>query len=395
MKRDSSVAKGKCVLTAIVMGMAAILSLPAQAQTFSVLHNFSGGNDGGGPLAGFVVDAAVQNAYGTTNAGGKYEQGVVFRFSQHGETVLHQFTGGADGGNPQASLIMDAAGNLYGTTNAGGSHGFGVVYKLTSKGETVLYNFAGGTDGANPQARLVMDASGNLYGTTAAGGAYSLGTAFEISGTSETVLHSFGQGTDGAVPVSGLTLDASGNLYGTASVGGAGGYGTVFQLTNSGSGWSEITLHDFALGSDGGTPYGGLVMDKSGNLFGTSTQGGEADGGGGAIFELSLANGSWTFSTVYDLDGWGISGTFRDLLLDAAGNIYGTTHCDGANDAGTVYKLTPSNGVYSYTSLYVFTGGKDGQYSFSNLVSDKHGNLYGTMNGGGVKGDGVIFMVKP
>ena len=338
-------------------------------------------------MAGFVVDAAVQNAYGTTNAGGKYEQGVVFRFSQHGETALHQFTGGADGGNPQASPIMDAAGNLYGTTNAGGSHGYGVVYKLTSKGETVLYNFADGADGANPQARLVMDQSGNLYGTTAAGGAYGLGTAFEISGTTETVLHSFGQGTDGAIPVSGLTFDASGNLYGTASVGGAGGYGTVFQLTNSGSGWSETTLHDFALGNDGGTPYGGLVMDKSGNLF-SEPQPRAAPAQAvavEAIFELTPANGSWTFSVIYGLDGWGISGTFRDLLLDAAGNIYGTTHCDGVNDAGTVYKLTPSNGVYSYTSLYVFTGGNDGLYSFSNLVADKHGNLYGTTNQGGTK----------
>ena len=140
-----SLTKMPVLLFVLISGL--IATTATQAQTFTVLHSFTGGRDGGNPLAGFVMDAAGQNAYGTTSSGGSHEAGIVFRLNTHGETILHNFTGGADGGVPESSLIMDAAGNLYGTTYSGGAYGYGVVYEVTPKGEVVLYSFTGGNDG--------------------------------------------------------------------------------------------------------------------------------------------------------------------------------------------------------------------------------------------------------
>jgi uncharacterized repeat protein (TIGR03803 family) len=403
MKPESIKVVGKRVLAfMMVLGLAAMATRHAQAQTFSVVYNFSGGSDGGNPLAGFTIGRAG-TLYGTTSAGGASNAGTVFQVTRKGnQSVLYSFTGGADGANPQASLIMDPAGNLYGTTNAGGDFGAGTVFKLTRKHkETVLYSFTGKPDGANPQAALIMDARGILYGTTSAGGANGNGTVFRLAPKKkggkwrEKVLYSFGSSNDGTVPVAPVTLDAAGNLYGTASAGGTYGYGTVFQLKPSKSGWTENVLYNFQMLTDGGVPYAGLIFDPSGNLYGAATDGGAGTNGGGTIFELTPSANGWTFTVLYALPGWGISGTYRTFLMDASGNIYATTHCDGNNNAGTVYKLTPSNGSWTYTSLYVFTGGSDGLYSFSNLVVDKQGNLYGTTNLGGANGFGVVFKVTP
>jgi uncharacterized repeat protein (TIGR03803 family) len=390
------------VIYAFVLGLAAVATPQSPAQTFRVIHNFTGGSDGGNPLAGFTIDAAGY-FYGTTNAGGASGVGTVFKVTGKGkEIVLHSFTGGADGANPDSSLVMDAAGNLYGTTIAGGASGAGTVFRIAPKGrETVLYSFTGRADGAKPEAALTMDAAGNLYGTTTAGGSSGNGTVFKLTVPKkangkwrEKVLYSFGSGTDGTTPVSGVTLDAKGNIYGTASAGGSYGYGTVFELTLSKSGWTESILYNFQMQSDGGVPYAGLIFDHSGNLYGAATEGGDGAGGGGTVFELTPTNGGWTFTVLYALPGWGISGTYRNLLLDASGNIFATTHCDGANSAGTVYELTPSSSGWIYTSLHVFSG-SDGFYSFSNLVFDKYGNLYGTTNEGGANGLGDIFKIKP
>jgi uncharacterized repeat protein (TIGR03803 family) len=397
LELTTTLRKGAFVLA---LGLAVAATPRAQAQTFSVLHNFTGGSDGGTPLAGFTIDTAG-NLYGTTSAGGASDNGTVFKISAEGkETVLHSFSSGTDGANPQGSLLRDAGGNLYGTTFGGGASGAGTVFKVGPHGkETVLYSFKAGTDGANPEAGLATDAAGNLYGTTTAGGPNSNGTVFKLTKSekwTEKVLYSFGSGTDGAIPVAGVTLNAAGSLYGTTSAGGTYGYGTVFQLKDSKSGWKEDILHNFELQSDGGVPYAGLVFDQSGNLYGAATEGGDGGQiGGGTVFELTPAKGSWTFTVINSLAGWGISGTFRDLLLDSSGDIYATTHCDGANDAGTVYELTPSGGTWTYNSLYVFTGGSDGLFSFSNLVADNNGNLYGTTRGGGADSFGVVFKVEP
>jgi uncharacterized repeat protein (TIGR03803 family) len=250
-------------------------------------------------------------------------------------------------------------------------------------------------------AGLTIDAAGNLYGTTSVGGANSIGTVFKLSpptaggAWTEQVLYSFATGTSGANPVAGVTFDATGNLYGTTSAGGTYGYGTIFELAKSGSGWTEKTLHNFALGSDGGVPYSGLVADSKGNFYGATTEGGAGgQSGGGTIFELTKVEGRWKFVELYGLSGWGISGSYRNLIL-VGDKIYATTHCDGLNSAGTVFELTRSGNTWTYDSLYEFTGGSDGLYSISNLVADSKGNLYGVTLLGGANGFGVAFKVTP
>ena len=380
---------------AFVLGLAAVVIPRAQAQTFKVIHSFTGGSDGGNPLDGFIADSAG-NLYGTTNAGGASGYGVVFKITKSGvQSVLYSFVGGTDGEFPEGGLIRDKVGNLYGTTTAGGgTENAGTVFMVSAAGvEQVLYTFPGGTNGATPQAGLAIDAEGNLYGTTTAGGANGNGIVFKLTkkGTqwTETVLYTFGTGTDGAIPVAGVILRGT-SLYGTTSAGGAYGYGTIFQLTRSGAAWTETIVHNFEDGDDGAVPYGGLIADKLGNLYGAATEGGS--GGGGTIYELSPASGSWTFNVIYSNPGWGISGSFRNVALDASGNLYGTTHCDGANDAGTIYKLTPASGSWTYTSLYVFEGGSDGLYSFSNPLLEA-GHLFGTTKQGGGDGDGVVWEI--
>jgi uncharacterized repeat protein (TIGR03803 family) len=401
MKSKSISGTGKSLLAFAVMLLLAAVAIPhAQAQAFKVVYNFTGGSDGGSPLDGLLADSSG-NLYATTSAGGASGNGAVFEFSKAGvESVLYSFAGGTDGASPQGGLIRDKSGNLYGTTYSGGVAGAGTVFMITTTGtEEVLYSFAGGKDAAFPEAGLTLDAQGNLYGTTSAGGTFNYGAVFKLTAPKsggawkETVLYSFGaSGTDGQIPVSSLTLGAAGTFYGTTSAGGAYGYGTVFQLVHSGTSWQESVLHSFQDGDDGGVPYGGLIAGKSGSFYGSATEGGT--NGGGTIFELTPSSGSWTFTVLYSNPGWGISGSFRNLLLDAAGNLYGTTHCDGANDAGTVYKLAPASGSWIYTSLYVFTGGTDGLYVYSNPVISQ-GHIYGTTKQGGANGNGVIWQVVP
>jgi uncharacterized repeat protein (TIGR03803 family) len=393
MQSELISATGKIMLAfAFMLGLVAVPG--AHAQTFNVIHNFTGGNDGGVPMNGLILDGLF---YGTTSVGGTSNYGVAFRFNYVTgvETVLHNFAGGADGATPQGELIRNGA-YFYGTTTSGGASGAGTVFQITGKKETVLYSFAGGTDGAAPEAGLVLDAAGNLYGTTTQGGSSGNGTVFKLAAPAtkggkwtESVLYSFGTGTDGTVPVGGLSFDSAGNLYGTTSSGGAYGYGTVFQLV-AGTGWTENILHNFQNEEDGSVPYAGLIVDKSGNFYGAATQGGANEGG--TIFELTAANGNWTFNVLYSLPGWGISGTFRNVVLDAAGNLYGTTHCDGSYSAGTVYQLARSGSTWKYNLLYTFTGGADGLYSVSNLIV-RGKKLYGTTLYGGANGDGVVYEI--
>lgn len=380
-----------CIFAAALSG--------AHAAAFNVVYNFTGGDDGGNPVTGLMVNARGV-FYGTATTGGTSGLGVVYQFTtKGGETVLHSFAGGADGATPNGGVIQNSKGVLFGTTTSGGATGAGTVYSLAGTTETVLYSFAGGNDGADPQAGLVKDAAGNLYGTTSAGGTSGNGTVFELAAPktangqwTETVLYSFGTGNDGTTPVAGVILDKAGNLYGTTSLGGSAGNGTVFQL-KPGTPWTENILYNFQNGTDGSTPYAGLISDTKGNLYGAATDGGT--NGGGTVFELSPSNGSWNFSVLTSIPGWGISGSFRDLMRTGTGTIYASTHCDGANNAGTIYKLVPSrSGVWTYTLLYTFTGGSDGLYSISNLVLHG-GKLYGTTIQGGDTGAGTIYAMQP
>jgi len=386
----------KLMFAVAMLALSMAVALPAQAQTFNVVYSFTGGSDGGNPLDGLIADSQG-NFYATTNHGGAFSSGVVFKLSKSGvETVLHSFAGGTDGAYPEGGLIRDSSGNLYGTTTGGGASGAGTAFIVSSTGvETVLYSFAGGKDGAVPEGGLLLDGADNLFGTTTAGGANGTGTVFRLrkqpnGSWVESIVYNFGAAPDGAVPVAGVSIDKSGNLYGTTSAGGAYGYGTVFQLKRSGQTFTETILQNFQDGDDGAVPYAGLIADKSGNFYGAATEGGS--GGGGTVFKLTPAGGTYTFSVIYTYPGWGISGTFRNLAIDSKGNLYATTHCDGANSAGTVYELTPSGSSYNFTLLYTFTGGTDGLYSFSNPVVEQD-HVYGTTNIGGGNGNGDVWEV--
>jgi len=378
---------------------------PAHGQTFTVLHNFTGESDGGNPLAGLTIDENG-NLYGTAQVGGAHSYGLAFELqtSASGWTFVpvYNFASGNDGSYPTSRLMPGGDGTLYGVTSAGGAAGgHGTVFNLAPGGkESVLYSFTDGTgSGEATSPNLVFAKDGNIYGTTSTGGSNSSGTVFRLNkpaqtggAWTETVVHTFGSGTDGTFPIAGVTFDAAGNIYGTTSAGGSAGLGTIFELTKSGSSWNETILHNFENASDGSVPYGGLIADKSGNLYGAATQGGT--NGGGTIYELTPSGSGWTFNTLYSVPGWGISGTYRTLSLDASGNLYGSTHCDGSSDAGTVYKLTPAGGTWNYSQLHQFSG-TDGQYIFSSLVFDKQGNIYGTAQVGGANGYGVIWEITP
>jgi uncharacterized repeat protein (TIGR03803 family) len=240
--------------------------------------------------------------------------------------------------------------------------------------ETILYKFQE-SDGCLPVGNLAMDQAGNLYGATNVGGTQGQGTVFELAhshgGWSESVLHNFSGGFDGGGPLGGVTFDTAGNLYGTTFSGGDN-FGAVFQLVAA-SNWSENTLFSFNGGSTGFQPFSSVTFDSSGNLY-SSTTGIEECGGGGNVFELS--SGSWSYSAIYCFVGGYQGGPHMStLVFDQAGNLYGTTSADGANGWGSVFKLTPSNGSWTYTSLHDFTGGNDGGFPVGNLIFDPNGNL--------------------
>src|ERR1700722_14460723 len=394
--------------TFAALALAGVLcaAAPASAVTFTVLHTFTGGADGAGPLAGLTIDKAG-DLFGTAQNGGAAGYGTIFKLKRAGSRftfhVLHTFASGNDGADPEARVVPGPTGRLYGTTAAGGGGGgtvfeLGVPMKHDLHQEHALYRFTSGGNGYQPSTGdLAFDAAGHVYGTTSYGGSYSNGTVFELSrsksgGWQETVLYTFGAPGDGAGPVAGVMLDGSGNLYGTTSAGGNAGDGTVFELQRGGSGWSEHVLYNFQGQNDGLTPYAGLTFDAAGNLYGAATNGGV--NGGGTIFELVRGSGGWTFEPVYSTPGWGVSGPFRTPVVDAHGDIFGTTHCDGANSQGSVFELTPSPSGWQYTALHDFTGGSDGGFVFSPPAFDAHGNIFGTTQIGG-SGNGVVWEVSP
>ncbi len=322
------------------------------------------------------------------------------------EQTLYSFTGSSDGGNPLSSLVMDVAGNLYGTTFVGGVYGAGEVFELSPNAsggwtESVLYSFTGGADGANPYlADVIFDKAGNLYGTTVGGGDHNLGVVFKLtqtgSGWSESVLHSFAGGIDGTGPYAGLLLDRSGDLYGTTSGGGAYGVGTAFELQHSSSGrWRELIVHTFDV-KTGSAPVGGLVFDSKGDLFGTTQAGGSS--GVGVVFELEHSGSStWTTRVLHNFTG-GTDGGYpyaERLIFDHAGALYGTTLGGGVNNYGVVFRLSRTTARWEERVLYEFNGAVESNPN-SGLVLDGNGNLYGTCaNGNGVTTVGSVFKMTP
>jgi uncharacterized repeat protein (TIGR03803 family) len=260
----------------------------------------------------------------------------------------------------------------------------------------------GPNDGANPfYGTLVFDASGNIYGTTTLGGIYNnAGVVFELTpagnGYAETILHNFGAGTDGAQPVSGVVLDSSGNLYGTTTQGGtgsgcgSGGCGTVYQLVPSDGGWTENVLFDFVGNTSGYEPTGTLIMDPSGNLYGTTNLGGAA--GGGTVFELS--NGTWNYSLLYAFTACNAQ---PGLTMDHFENLYGVCEDGGAYQHGFLFRLMHSDGGWTLTDLHDFQpiNDVDGQYPRGAVTIDANGNIFGTTAYGGDSGNGIVWEYTP
>jgi uncharacterized repeat protein (TIGR03803 family) len=398
-------------ILAVGLLLTATILAPAlsQAQTYTLLYSFTGGSDGKWPYSNLIEDTSG-NLYGTASAGGvncfnPNGCGTVFELAPNGTfTLLHSFTDDSDGGGPLAGVIRDAAGNLYGTTNYGpGGSGVGTVFKLNSANkETVLHAFTGAPDGASPSAPVVLDAAGNLYGTTQAGGAKNDGVVFEWNAASgkETILHNFTSGVDGANPAAGLLLDQAGRaLYGETIQGGNStcsgnfnsGCGTAFKLSATG-----MENYDFpGAGLQGEEPQGGLIRDAQGNFYGTTYYGGA--GGFGSVFKID-ATGKETllYSFTGQADGaWPSAG----LVLDTAGNLYGTTYergsssCNSGGGCGTLFEIT-SSGTFSV--VHTFMGEpSDGNGPTATLLRDAAGNLYGTTVGGGTANFGVVFKLTP
>ena len=410
---------GKIAAAFLVLVSATGTATRGQSQNFTVLHSFTASPDGVDPVGGLLGDPATGNLYGTTVGGGLTilsggtilgGNGTVFELDPAGnETILARFTIGSGGpAEPFAGVVRDAAGNLYGTSRDGGALNNGDVFKVNTLGNVTELHSFNCFDGTAPFAGVLIDASGNLYGTAAGAPACgNAGTVFKIdSAANFTVLHTF-MGPDGAGPLASVIMDAAGNLYGTTSGGGTGACpiasfvepcGTVFKLDPSGK---ETVLYSFKGGSDGANPAASLIMDAAGNFYGTTAAGGFANAtcgsqtgviGCGTVFKLDPTGNE---TVLYRFQG-GSDGALptASLVMDAGGNLYGTTSeggfgpCTGRFQVlvgcGTVFKLDPTG---NETILHSFTGGEDGATPGGTnpggtLAMDVAGNLYGTAAAG-------------
>ena len=398
-----------------MLGLIMLAAQSAQAQTLNILHNFTDGGDGANPEGRLTIDRGG-HLYGTTYSGGiQYDGGfgVVFRMSPVGSgwtfAPIFTFNFSSEGIDPAAGVLFGPNGLLYGTTSNGGT-----VFTLQPS-PTVpptvlspwminwLYNFPLNADA--PTGDVVFDAAGNIYGATWTGGSNGCfdnrgcGTVYELTpsagGWLETTLYIFQGGADGTYPT-GVTFDSAGNLIGTATYGGAYDEGVIFQLTRSGDSWTESVLYNFDPRGNGGyAPDAGLISDASGNLYG-STLLTPSPTYSGTIFEFSPSNGGWVYSVLAQIPPQYEYGPTAPLTMDAAGNLYGTIASSGTN--GAVFKLTPGNGGWTFTSLHDFTGPPDGSDPDSTVAIGADGNLYGTtFHGGncGGTGCGVVWEITP
>lgn len=382
----------------------ATIATCAQAQTynFRVVHHFSGAPDDGGNPVGTVQFDAAGNLYGTADDG-TYGAGVIFKIARNGtETIIHSFDGASGGAGPQGVTIDPATGDLYGATGYGGDlsacsgMGCGVLYKLAADGTfIVLHDFDGDAGSWYPNSRLLLDQQGNLYGTTSNGGENDAGTIFKYGADGGfTVLHSFA-GPDGSEPRSGVVSDSAGNLYGITYKGGSFGAGSVYTLTRDGN---FVTLHSFTNGSDGGYPLGGMVGDGAGNLYGTTSGGG--DSYSGTVFKLTPEG---VLTTLHGFTGItsGRNGDGAEPvgdLLRIGNNLYGTTRKGGhfckSGGCGTVFKLAQDG---TETILHAFTQRDIAGLPYDGLAY-KYGRLFGTAfigvsETGGVGGPGTVFSI--
>ena len=384
----------------------AALALPAMAATETVLYSFPDSGTGE-PLG--TLHFKNGSLYGTGSGDEKSADGQVFKLTNSNgswkETTLLTFDG-SNGSTPFTGPMPGPDGVFYGTTY--GAYNGGNVYALSKKGGkwvgSTIWAFGGTGDGTQPECDLVMDKSGNLYGTTYGGGAYNAGTVFELRKVNgvwtETVLYSFtGQNGDGWFPYSGLLMAGPGTFYGTTTYGGdRGGDGTIFKLFKSGGVWKLKIIYSFAGGNDGYEPWGTLIRDKNGALYGTTKFGGATDEG--TVFMLSRSAGKWTETTLHEFDSFNEDGAnpIAGLRWGPSGTLYGTTSeggTPGYPGVGIVFELTQSGGVWNETILHSFEGDSDGSYPQGGVILDKNGALYGTTALGGTDNLGTVWKITP
>jgi uncharacterized repeat protein (TIGR03803 family) len=394
---------------AMISALLLIAARPAQAQTETVLYSFQGTPDGYGPYAGPLLKGTT--LYGTTWTGGSADNGTVWSVSATTgkETILYSFQGQPnDGWDPFGGLAY-YKGSFYGTTVNGPSGpggGIGTVFKISKSGkkyvETILHIFTGPPDGLAPlYVTPVFDKQGNLYGTTSSGGEQGgSGIVFKLTPPSEgqtnwteTILHQFNLNNEyGFGPQSGVTLDKKGNLYGTTASGGTYGYGVLYEITAAGN---YSVLYNFTGQDDGAMPYSPPVLDKKGNLYGTTEQQEPGFSGYGTVYKFDPKTSQMTilhtFSGYPDDSGRPWAGA---LVFDKEGNLYGTTSSGGYSDCGgvgTIYELAPDG---TETILYNFNC-TDGQVPLGSVVFDRSGNLYTTTSAGGAGTGGAVIKLTP
>ncbi len=398
----------------MLLALVCLVATAASADNGAVLYSFcsqTNCTDGAYPYAGLIFDHAY-NLYGTTLQGGPVFAGTVFQLEHSStgwkENVIYSFTGGSDGAAPAGPLVFDQTGNLYGIAGGGGS-GFGTVYELTPSNGSwsfhVIYTFLGGADGVVgiDSGGLIIDQSGNLYGTTEMGGTAGFGTVFELTpsngGWTKNTLYSFAGGNDAADPLTGVTFDQAGNLYGATVGGGAYGGGAVFELTNSQNTWTESVIYSFTGGNDGSYPeFGAVIFDSAGNLYGTAAGGGSYNQG--VVYELTPSGDGWAESVLYTFTGGNDGGQpFAGLTFNRAGNLFGEAAYYGASGYGTVFKLVREQGGWQENTILTFDG-NNGAFPYGAVVFDQSGNLFGaTFRGGNLscntinQGCGVAFEI--
>lgn len=427
---------------ALVLVLLTVIGATAGAQTFRVIHKFT--PQASVPLDGLTADSAG-NLYGTTSSGGSFSGqcftfgngcGTVFRLALHNSswiyTSIYNFQWGDDGAIPYAAPVFGPDGSLYGTTYYGGGsanctsdYGCGTVYELLPPAsdcqgvlcywsEKVLYAFAVETiwDGENPEARVNFDSAGNLYGTTYNGGnnmpfGPNYGTVYELTPSqgswNETILRTFLGGYlfgDISEPFSGVILDRSGNVYGTGDGSECGlrqGCGAVYELRPGQGTWTYQFIHQFNWPGDGLSPAGAPIWDAAGNMYGSTDGNGLSGNNGPSVWKLSPTPNGWT-ETILHAWSLGAEGGRGSLTMDADGNVYGV-QSDFWQGPGSVFKLTNNNGVWVYTTLHQFSG-EDGEYPNGSLVVDGNGNIFGTTTYGGLVtpecyyGCGVVFEIS-
>src|SRR5579862_9677264 len=388
-RRPRHVLVNRAAVLILAMIFSAITLQPAHAQTFSVLYNFDGASHGGDPYASLMRDAAG-NLYSTVGYGGGTSfSGGVFKVAPDGtETMLYDFTGGADGAFPFSPVVRDSAGNLYGTTSQGGSANAGVVFKVDPSGtETVLHSFTGGADGIIPTGGLVRDKAGNLYGTTSQGGTSNDGIVFKISPSGkETILHTFtGSATDGKYPsYTTLLMDTKGIFYGVTEEGGSADGGILYKMSKTG----KLTiLHSFKGGTtDGCNVLGTPFMDAAGDFYGTTSSCGTHSLG--TVWKVSKDGKE---KLLHSFAGGTSDGEnpLAGVIMDAAGNLYGDTETGGASNVGTVYKISKAG---KFTLLHSFDG-TDGKYPYGSFAQNAKGTIFGSTLNGGTIGYGTVWKI--